>query len=92
MDFTSHNYGASIFSRYRVIPQLYGHAELAYMSYDFPLGREGVPFLLLGGGYSQPISKSAWLFFEILFDVINDGSSPYGKWEPFIGLGIAVGF
>ncbi len=92
VDFSSHNYGASVFSRYRVIPQLYGHAELAYMSYDFPLGREGVPFLLLGGGYSQPMGKSAWAYVEILFDVINDGSSPYEKWEPFVGIGIGVGF
>jgi hypothetical protein len=91
-DYTSHNYGASVFSRYRVVPQLYGHAEFAYMSYDYPLGRESVPFLLLGGGYSQPVGKAAWVYVEVLFDVLNDSNSPYDRWEPFIGVGVGVGF
>jgi hypothetical protein len=33
-DFTSHNYGASIFSRFRPIYQIYLHAECAYASYE----------------------------------------------------------
>lgn len=91
-DYSSHNYGASIFSRYRVVLPLYLHAEFAYMSYDYPLGRQEVPFLLLGGGYSQPVGKNAWAFVEILFDVIQDENSPYKDWEPFISIGVSVGF
>jgi hypothetical protein len=91
-DYSSHNYGASIFSRYRIVLPLYVHAEFAYMSYDYSLGREEVPFLLLGGGYSQPMGKNAWAFVEILFDVIQDENSPYKDWEPFISIGVSVGF
>ncbi len=32
-----HNYGASVFYRYRFIPQLYGHAEFAYASYQYSI-------------------------------------------------------
>jgi len=92
VDISSHNYGASVFSRYRIVLPLYVHAEFAYMSYDYPSGREQVPFLLLGGGYSQPMGKNAWAFVEILFDVIQDEKSPYTKGEPFISVGVSVGF
>lgn len=92
IDYSSHNYGASVFSRYRVVPPLYGHAELVYMSYDYPLGREWVPFLLLGGGYAKPMGKRAWAYVEVLFDVIQDKNSPYDDWDPLISVGIGVGF
>lgn len=95
------NYGASIFSRYRIIPQLYAHAEFAYWSYEnainittqgYDTERVWVPYLLLGGGYSQNIGPNVWLFAEVLFDVINDEDSPYESGEPFISFGVGVGF
>ena len=89
---TYHNYGGSVFSRYRIIPQLYGHAEFAYISYDFIGGREAVPFLLLGGGYSQRIAPTAWAYVQVLFDVLQDSKSPYKEWEPWISVGVAAGF
>jgi len=98
---TYHNYGASLFYRYRVIPQLYGHAEFAYYSYQYSvqtetLGkltteRDWVPFLLLGAGYVQPISPRTSLFIEVLFDVLQDDKSPYEKWTPWISIGVGVG-
>jgi hypothetical protein len=99
--YNSSNYGGSIFSRYRIIPQLYAHAEFAYWSYENaylnPLGgytteRNWVPFLLLGGGFSQMISPNVWAYAEVLFDVINDSNSPYDEWDPFISVGVGVGF
>jgi hypothetical protein len=92
VNFTSHNYGGSIFSRYRLVPQLYGQAEFAYMSYDFPSGREGVPFLFLGGGYVQPLGGKAWAFVEVLVDVLQDSNSPYEDWDPQVTVGAGVGF
>jgi hypothetical protein len=92
VDYSSSNYGASIFSRYRVALPLYVHAEFAYMSYDYSLGRVEVPFLLLGGGYAQPVGKNVWVFVEVLFDVIQDENSPYADWEPFTSIGVGVGF
>jgi hypothetical protein len=97
----SSNYGGSIFSRYRIIPQLYAHAEFAYWSYENAYGftddgyeteRVWVPFLLLGGGFSQMISPNVWAYAEVLFDVLNDSNSPYDEWDPFISVGVGVGF
>ncbi|HYQ58716.1 MAG TPA: hypothetical protein VEP89_15355 [Draconibacterium sp.] len=96
-DYETSNYGLSIFSRYRLVPQLYLHAELSEMNYKLydNIGRskrEWVPFLLLGGGYSQPITRNTWLTAQVLFDVINDEDSPYKDWEPYFSVGIGVGF
>ena len=100
--FNSSNYGGSIFSRYRIIPQIYAQAEFAYMSYEnaysvpnsstYQTERYWVPFLLLGGGYSQLLSPNVWAYVEILFDVLNDTNSPYDEWDPFISFGVGVGF
>jgi len=94
-DFTSHNYGASIFSRFRPIQPVYLHAEFAYASYEHISGynfttrsyeseRVWVPFLLLGGGYVQQISPNASIYAEVLFDVIQDNNSPYEDWDPIV--------
>jgi len=92
-DFSSHNYGASIFSRYRVTPQFYVHGEFVYFSYDI-IGSERVwvPFILLGGGYAQLVSPNVWVFVEVLFDVLQDPNSPYQDWDPFVSFGVGVGF
>lgn len=95
-DFTANNYGASVFGRYRIVPQLYVHGEFAYASYEYPVfggsDREWIPFLLLGAGYVQPISRSTYVFAEVLFDVLQDDKSPYDQWEPFVSVGVSVGF
>jgi len=92
-DFSSHNYGGSIFTRYRVVPQFYLHGEFAYWSYErFSAERVWVPFLFLGGGFAQMVSPNVWVFVEVLFDVIQDEKSPYGDWDPFVSFGVGVGF
>jgi hypothetical protein len=101
--FSSHNFGGSIFTRYRVIPQIYLHGEFVYASFDrrttiFPVNNEWpservwVPFLLLGGGYAQMVSPNVWVFVEVLFDVLQDSDSPYENWDPFVSFGAGVGF
>lgn len=94
---TSSNYGASIFGRYRVIPNIYLHAEFAYYSYKFKISdlesdRTWVPFLYVGGGYIQPIGPNTSLFVEVLVDVLQDANSPYKAWDPVISIGVAAGF
>lgn len=98
---TYSNFGGSIFSRFRVVPQFYLHAEFAYYSYQYStkiLGatydseRDWVPFLLLGAGYSQELSKNIWAYAQALWDVIQDDKSPYSEGEPWISVGIGVGF
>jgi hypothetical protein len=95
--YDSHNYGFSTFGRYRFVPELYGHAEFAATSYDLHSAtgaseRDWVPFLYLGGGYTQRIGKSISTYAEILVDVWQDDSSPYDDWAPLYNFGIGVGF
>ena len=97
VDVTSNNYGASVFARYRVIPQFFLHAEYAYYSYKYSTefgesNRNWVPFLLLGGGYSQQVGKNTWLYAQLLWDVIQDDNSPYEAGDPWVSIGVSVGF
>ncbi len=95
--FETSNFGAGLFSRYRIIPALYTHAEFSLMNYKLSYTngesqREWVPFLFLGGGYSQPVSQNVWFNAQILFDVLQHKNSPYKEWEPFYSVGFGVGF
>jgi len=94
---TTSTYGGSVFGRYRINPKIYAQAEAASYNYEtFYLGggseRDWVPFLLLGGGVMQPLNEQTWLYVELLFDVLQDEKSPYEDWEPFLSIGVAVGF
>lgn len=95
-DYETSSYGCSVFSRFRLTPQLYAHLEFEQMNYEFydldGSKRGWVPFLFVGGGYSQPITPNTWLTAQVLFDVINDDNSPYKNWEPYYSIGIGVGF
>lgn len=91
------NYGGSVFSRFRIIPQLYAHAEFSYINYEFNglnniSYRQGVPFLFLGGGYAQRIGGNTYAYAQILFDVLQDSNSPYEDWTPFYSVGVSIGF
>jgi len=95
--YEENNYGFSLFSRLRVTPQFYAHAEFSSENYkfynDFGEGeRQWVPFLFLGGGYSVPVSYNTWFTTQILFDVLQNENSPYADWEPFFSVGFGVGF
>lgn len=91
------NYGGSFFSRFRFVPQAYAHAEFSYVNYEF-VGfnnakyRQGVPFIFLGGGFSQPMGSNSSFYAQILFDVLNDVNSPYQEWTPFYSVGVSIGF
>lgn len=95
-DHSGSNYGLSAFSRYRLFPELYLHAEYSGMSYkdysETGSDRKLVPFLFFGGGYSRPISENTWFTVQVLFDVLKNDNSPYKSQEPFFSVGIGVGF
>ena len=96
-DQSADNYGGSLFTRYRVIPRMYLHAEYQMINYEMftsPVSseRDWVPFLLLGGGLSTMVAPRTWAYAEILFDVLQDNNSPYDDWEPFVSVGVGVGF
>jgi hypothetical protein len=95
--YTTSTYGGSIFGRYLVTPKFYAQAEAASYNYEFfyfsgGSEREWVPFLLMGGGFIQPLSERTWLNVEILFDVLQDEKSPYEDWAPFFSIGVGAGF
>jgi hypothetical protein len=94
---TSHNYGGSVFSRYLVVQGLYAHAEFVYWSYRYQTEnlegvRTWVPFVLLGAGYFYPVSSNASVFIELLWDVLQDENSPFKASEPWVSIGVGVGF
>jgi len=96
-NYETSNYGGSIFTRYRLVPQLYVHIEYAQINYELydefgNSDRQWVPFLYLGGGYSQRLGGNVWLNAQVLFDVLQDDRSPYRKWDPVFSVGIAAGF
>ena len=96
-DISSNDYGARLFGQYNFVPQLFAHAEFAGYSYESyyingeKAGRNMVPFIWLGGGYRQYISKKSFISARILFDVLQDENSPYESGEPVISIGVGVG-
>ena len=96
-EFTSSNYGGSVFTRLLLSKRIYAHAEFADISYEYMVSelesdRFWVPFLYVGGGLIQPLGKSASAYVEVLVDVLQDDKSPYEDWSPFISAGVGVGF
>src|SRR5262245_12165087 len=90
---TSLDYGASLFTRYRVLPQLYGLTEFEYVSIDVGEKRELVPFLLIGAGYVQPLAPKTSLTTEVLVDVLQDERGRlYRNQGPRVNVGIGVGY
>jgi hypothetical protein len=94
---TSHSFAGSAFSRYRIIPQAYLHAEYGAGNYEryssaTESDRVTYPFLFLGGGLSQRVGRNSWFLVEILYEVLQDRNSPYDNGGPVITLGFGVGF
>jgi hypothetical protein len=100
--FNTRNCRGSIFTLYKIIPRLFGHAEYVYFSYEritsynaasnsYNTDRVRVPFLL-GSGLSKMISPNVWEFAEVLFDVLSDPNSSYNSGDPFVSFSAGVGF
>ncbi|HMQ77069.1 MAG TPA: hypothetical protein PKE21_13465 [Flavobacteriales bacterium] len=91
-------YGGRLFTRYRIIEQLFAHVEYSQMNFELydlyqdRFFRRWVPFLLIGGGYSAHLGGGTYLTATVLFDVIQDPFSPYAGGEPWIGAGVGFGF
>lgn len=95
--YESSNYGVSIFSRLRIFPSLYAHAEFSEMSYKLyesngESKRKLVPFFYVGGGYSLPITRNTWFTAQVLVDLLQHKDSPYKAWDPYFSAGFGVGF
>ena len=90
-DHSYDNYGAGVFSNFRLTPRFYAHGEYDMISYDYSNGREVVPFLYVGGGVVQAAGRAS-LYAEVLVDILNDDDSPYNDYEPQVSVGVSVGF
>lgn len=91
-DISMNNWGASVFGRMKLVRNAYAHAEFAMWSYDYPGNRESVPFFLVGAGVIKPLRGNVALTAEVLFDVLQDDQSPYESSEPWVSVGVGVGF
>ena len=91
-------YGYRTFARYRFIPQLYAHTEFLHLNverYDYTtdmVARIWVPHVLVGAGYVQQLGGRSSIYFQILFDVLQDPNSVYANQGPIISGGIGIGF
>lgn len=81
-------YGGRIFGRYFPVPTMFVHAEAEALSYtyedvtDFGYKRRRawVPGVFVGGGYNQPLGRSAAASLTILYNLTyNKIRSPYNS-------------
>lgn len=96
-------FGGGVWGRVYPLDMIFVHAqpEYNYVSEKFTdytfnpkqtsKSSYGVPSLMLGGGYSQPIGEGYSSFYiMVLYDVIQDVRSPYQN-RPQIQVGFNVG-
>lgn len=91
-------YGYRTFTRYRVLEPLYLHAEFLHLNVerysvaDDAIKRIWVPHVLVGAGYVQSLGGRSSIYFQVLFDVLQDPNSVYRSQGPIVSGGIGVGF
>lgn len=100
-DISINNYGWSIFNRFNVTEQFFAFAEFERLLFENFLSlnperkeRLGYNSLLLGGGYSEQLSRNASFsitaLYNVLYDVADD-PQPYNS--PLVlraGIGVGI--
>lgn len=86
---STHNYGASLFSRYFVLPQIYATAEYEQISFDIVTldqqrRRQWVDRMLVGAGYFQQGSGRGGFHIGVLYDLFFTNSPNYLYQSPFV--------
>ncbi len=96
---STNNYGAKIFARYFLLPNIYAQTELENLNLKFferdPTGkivgnRRNVQSLFIGGGYRQMIGRLGGIDFQLLYNINQNRFSPYQN--PLIRIGFVSGF
>ncbi|TAE00817.1 MAG: hypothetical protein EAZ97_04865 [Bacteroidetes bacterium] len=98
--YTASIYGGRAFMQYYPAPTLFGHIEFESLNARVPtlagsgtfleMGREFIPSLLVGGGYTQSMGAKLGLNLTILYNVMYDNlKSPYIYPSPWV---IRMGF
>jgi hypothetical protein len=95
-DLTTNDYGASVFGRFKVTPQVFAQAEYEYLQYEYykpnlTKDTDSANSVFLGGGVSAPAGANASLYATAMYNVNYDDDSPYDSpWV--IRFGVGVGF
>jgi hypothetical protein len=95
---TTNDYGGAVFGDYRVLPPIFLHAELEYLSYEYvdfdaSTDRDDYTSVYVGGGVSWPAGRSTSLFVLGLYNLsYSDGDpGPYSSpWVVRVGVGFGM--
>lgn len=93
-DYNTSIYGGRLFSRYRLLENIFTHVEYEVLSrevYDinWDLKRVNVNSFFVGGGYQQMIGGNASLNILVLWNLNETAYSPYQN--PIIRVGFGIG-
>jgi len=93
---TAHNYGGSVFAVTGLFPSYIciQNLPISVINTSGMTGkRNGSGFLHIFGWwlYSTLSAKTSFIV-EVLVDVLQDDNSPYEAWDPWISVGVGVGF
>jgi hypothetical protein len=98
--FKDNQWGGSLWSEYRIIPQAFLHAEYGFLNLSYPQYNynersiDGIKHtatsFLVGGGYYQAVGNNAGMQISLLWDLVGDKYSPYQN--PILRIGFTAGF
>ncbi|HMC97294.1 MAG TPA: hypothetical protein VKG92_06575, partial [Flavobacteriales bacterium] len=63
-----------------------------YILLDNEIRRMWIPHVLIGGGYVQSLSARSSMYFQVLWEVLQDPNSIYLNQGPIISAGVGIGF
>jgi len=92
------DYGASVFVRYRLTPQLFLHGEYDWTSFEYPLitgdtKRDNYDSVLVGGGFAQAMGGHSAFIVQALYDLSWNDTDPAPYDNPWVfSAGVSVGF
>jgi len=93
------NYGARIFSRFRIVSNFFLEADYQFTSFEYLNTYGGTTratnnAFLAGAGYTMPMGRNVGLYFSALYDFSYNDNDPYGAYYSPVQLqfGVAVGF
>ncbi len=106
MHYKANLFSGGVWARYAFLQNFFGHVEyehnlMTFSRPGFDPGGSGsiveekirfdAPALLVGGGFRQPVTENSSFVISLLYDVLQEEYSPYGK-NVFFRMGFNVGF
>jgi hypothetical protein len=94
------DYGGSVFARYRLTPRLFAEAAWEYQSIEYVTSYSGATdrgswnSVLLGGGFTQPISRSGAFYVSAMYILNYDDNDPQQPYSDpvIVRVGVSFGF